>query len=141
MKFFIVSILFLILPVSNTQAEEVTSVVEPLTEAHVQCQKIISKPGRHSKKEYKQAFEACSAAAEDGDSRAQYQLGIMYYKGTGIPQDFVLAYMWFKLAADQGNNRAQPIMRHLTTQMTNCQITEALYLANTWEVDKSQCEL
>ncbi|MFN2150265.1 MAG: SEL1-like repeat protein, partial [Anaerolineales bacterium] len=33
---------------------------------------------------------------------AQYNLGLMYSKGRGVPQDYVKAHMWLNLAAAQG---------------------------------------
>jgi len=37
---------------------------------------------------------------------AQYNLGLLYAKGQGIPQNYVLAHMWFNLSA-QGNQVAK----------------------------------
>ena len=37
---------------------------------------------------------------------AQSSLGLMYAKGEGVPVANVLAYMWFNLAASQGNELA-----------------------------------
>jgi hypothetical protein len=38
-------------------------------------------------------------AAEQGDARAQLNLGLMYAEGTSITQDYIQAYMWFDLSA------------------------------------------
>ena len=38
-------------------------------------------------------------AANQGDGDAQASLGAEYRDGTGVPQDYVHAYMWFILAA------------------------------------------
>ena len=38
---------------------------------------------------------------------AQYNLGIMYYNGQGVPQDYAEAVKWYRLAADQGDAYAQ----------------------------------
>ena len=35
------------------------------------------------------------------------KLGFMYVAGEGIPQDYVEALKWFRLAADQGQANAQ----------------------------------
>ena len=48
--------------------------------------------------------------AEQGDADAQYNLGEMYYFGTGVPQDYQTALEWFKLAAEQGHADAQYIL-------------------------------
>jgi TPR repeat protein len=34
-------------------------------------------------------------AAEQGHAKAQYNLGLMYYNGEGVPEDYVIAYMWW----------------------------------------------
>ena len=40
--------------------------------------------------------------AEEGDDRAQYQLGLAYYNGNGIKQSNRDAYYWFQRSAEQG---------------------------------------
>jgi TPR repeat protein len=45
--------------------------------------------------------------AEQGDAYAQYNLGNMYMKGEGVPQDYAEAVKWYRLAAKQGYSSAQ----------------------------------
>ena len=45
--------------------------------------------------------------AEQGDASAQNTLGIMYYNGDGVPQDYQEAMKWYRLAAEQGHAGAQ----------------------------------
>ena len=45
--------------------------------------------------------------AEQGNVSAQLNLGVMYKKGRGVPQDYKIAVKWYKLAAEQGNADAQ----------------------------------
>ena len=47
------------------------------------------------------------AKAEAGDALAQYDLGVSYRDGDGIPKDEVKAAEWFRKAADQGLVTAQ----------------------------------
>jgi TPR repeat protein len=42
-------------------------------------------------------------AADQGDANAQNALGHFYAAGLGVPRDEVAAYMWFSLAAAQGD--------------------------------------
>jgi len=56
-----------------------------------------------SQKEYKK----WKPLAEQGSANAQYNLGVMYYKGSGVDQDYYAAVRWYKLAAEQGNASAQ----------------------------------
>ncbi len=41
-------------------------------------------------------------AAERGDDRYQYRIGLIYEEGRGVPRDYVRAYMWYSLAATNG---------------------------------------
>ena len=45
--------------------------------------------------------------AEQGDTTAQINLGVMYEDGKGVSQDYESAVKWYRLAAEQGDVRAQ----------------------------------
>jgi hypothetical protein len=45
--------------------------------------------------------------AEQGDPKAQFDLGKMYSQGLGVPQDYAQAARWNRKAADQGDAHAQ----------------------------------
>ena len=45
--------------------------------------------------------------AEGGVSQAQYNLGVIYASGKGVPKDLKTSAKWHRLAADQGNADAQ----------------------------------
>lgn len=57
--------------------------------------------------DYRTALEEWLPAAEQGDRRAQYQIGVLYYRGQGVPQDFAEAAKWFRRAAERGDADAQ----------------------------------
>ena len=40
--------------------------------------------------------------AEQGDAIIQNNLGLMYYAGEGVLQDYAESVKWYRLAADQG---------------------------------------
>ena len=46
-------------------------------------------------------------AAEGGDVEAKYSLGIFYYEGEGVSQDYNIALDWLRQAADEGYAPAQ----------------------------------
>ncbi len=50
---------------------------------------------------------ACRTAAENGDAEAQYQLGLMYRQGLGVPKNDAQAASWHHLAAEQGHAGAR----------------------------------
>jgi len=87
------------------------------------------------------------------------KLGFMYVTGEGMPQDYVEALKWFRLAADQGQANAQCFLglmyfegrgvpqnyvsdaaeyrQALTTKMTSAQVAEARRLAREWKLAKN----
>jgi TPR repeat protein len=72
-------------------------------------------------------------AAEQGHAEAQYALGLMYrYHVAGMPQDVVLAYMLWNLAAAGGNNNATEQRAAIARQMTQEQVEEAQALSRGW---------
>jgi tetratricopeptide (TPR) repeat protein/CHAT domain-containing protein len=53
------------------------------------------------------SFQAIVEKAERGDADAQYNLGVMYYLGKEVAQNYVEAAKWFRQAAEQGYAQAQ----------------------------------
>ena len=47
------------------------------------------------------------SAAKQGEAEAQNDLGLMYVKGNGVPQDYTEAVKWFRKAVEQGYAPAQ----------------------------------
>ena len=58
-------------------------------------------------KDYPEALRWYRKAAEQGDARAQYNLGNMYRNGRGVKQDNHEAMRWYRKAAEQGEALAQ----------------------------------
>jgi TPR repeat protein len=56
---------------------------------------------------YAAALRLARPLAAEGDARAQSMLGLLYYRGHGVSQDYNEALRWFRQAADQGNAAAQ----------------------------------
>ena len=51
-------------------------------------------------------IDALRLEAESGSAWAQFNLGVLYENGHGIPQDYSLAYVWYNIAAAQGHAKA-----------------------------------
>lgn len=56
------------------------------------------------------ATESDRILAEQGDADAQALLGVVYYNGRGVEQDYGEAVRWSRLAAEQGNARGQALL-------------------------------
>ena len=82
-------------------------------------------------------------AAEQGSGKAQSNLGLMYCKGEGVAQDYVLAHMWLNLAASRlppGEERDKAVRNRdeVARKMTRAQIDEARRLARQWKPKPEQ---
>ena len=72
------------------------------------------------------------AAADGGGRRSMLALGRLYVQGLGAPQDFVLAHMWFNLAASWGEAAALEERDALAAKMTPAALAEAQKRARDW---------
>jgi uncharacterized protein len=57
--------------------------------------------------DYTQAARLFRPLAEQGIASAQFNLGVMYAKGQGVPQDYQAALKWYRRSAGQGHASAQ----------------------------------
>jgi TPR repeat protein len=57
--------------------------------------------------DYATALKELRPLAEQGEASAQGNLGVMYAKGQGVPQDYKEAVKWYRKAAEQGDATAQ----------------------------------
>ena len=77
------------------------------------------------RRDYATALRLIRPLAEKGDANAQYNLGVFYDNGLGVPQDKVRAYMWFNLSAAQGREKVRQLFETLSHGLTPAQIAEA----------------
>ncbi len=79
-----------------------------------------------------EALAQWRAAADAGDRRAMLALGRLYVQGLGVPQDYVLAHMWFNLAASRGEMDALKEREAVAGKMTPQQVAAAQERAREW---------
>jgi TPR repeat protein len=76
-------------------------------------------------------------AADQGHAGAQANLGLSYESGRGVQKDYVLAHMWFNLAASRatGEQRRNAVENRdiLAGRMDPTEIAEAQRLAREWD--------
>ena len=76
-------------------------------------------------------------AAEQGVVDAQHLVALMYSLGRGVPQDYVLAHMWYNLAASRmtGEQRESAVENRdrAADQLTPAALNEAQRLAREWD--------
>jgi uncharacterized protein len=61
----------------------------------------------YQKGDYGTAARLWRPLAEQGFANAQNNLGVLYAKGEGVPQDYAAAMSWYRKAAEQGSAYAQ----------------------------------
>ena len=57
--------------------------------------------------DYATALREWQPLAEQGDARAQFDLGLLYENGDGVPRDYAKARQWYEKSAAQGGVKAQ----------------------------------
>ena len=82
-------------------------------------------------------------AADQGVANAQYELGYHYFTGLGVPQNYILAHMWFNLAASseymiRPDQQKEAVGKRdlVASKMTPAQLAEAQKLAREWKPKK-----
>lgn len=77
---------------------------------------------------YKRAMSNLLPPAHDGDPKAQYAVGYMYYYGYGVQQDTDRGYYWIEKAARCNDPKAIEAMHLLTVESVAPKRTYTRYL-------------
>jgi TPR repeat protein len=83
--------------------------------------------------DYTEALGWLLQAADQENAEAKNRLGLIYYYGRGVAQDYVSAHMWFDLAASEGNLRAVFARDFVAAKRAPLQVGEAKKLARAWK--------
>lgn len=82
---------------------------------------------------YAEAVKWYRMAAEQGENRAQAQLGIKYALGKGVSMNYEHAYFWFLLAAVSGEVTDAELRDLTAEQLTQQQIAKVQAEATAWQ--------
>ena len=77
----------------------------------------------HSRQEYSDAMRYLTLAADRGNSNAMIGIGLLHYKGHGVPENEAEATRWFRMAAFKGNETA---MLYVAFQLAGKHHAEAM---------------
>jgi len=76
-----------------------------------------------TREEYSDAMRYLSLAAEKGNSSAMIGIGLLHYRGHGVPENEAEATRWFRMGALKGNETA---MLYLAFQLARKHYAEAM---------------
>jgi TPR repeat protein len=95
----------------------------------------------YNRGDYFPAIRLIRPLAEQGNPKAQNQIGVMYRRGEGVQSSASRAFMWFSLAARRGDVRAKAGLRDLSKSMTPVEISQARQMAQACEASNYRsCE-
>jgi hypothetical protein len=86
----------------------------------------------YKRRDYATAMRILRPLADQGYSKAEVTVGLMYQHNFGVPLDFVTAYMWFGLGAAHGDDFAAFLLKQITSKMTQKEIAEAQKRIREW---------
>ncbi|MFZ3183697.1 MAG: hypothetical protein WA173_06105 [Pseudomonas sp.] len=87
--------------------------------------------------DFKTALSEWMPLAEQGYAKAQFNLGLMYRNGQGVPQDHKEAYAWFAVAAANGHAQAGLDRDMAAKKLTPSQLEQGQALAEQY-IEKYQ---
>ena len=87
----------------------------------------------YERKDYKTAHRLWLPLAEQGNVTAQYNLGHMYVNGEGVPQEYVLAHLWWDICGFSGDKDCVKSRNLVEERMSKQQIEEAQEMASNWK--------
>ena len=119
-------------------APEIAPVIPPLSPAMVQQAEAGDAAAQFKLAEYYRATEQpalmlrwLEAAARGGHPMAQVSLGALYLMDDVVPTDRVMAYAWFRRAADSGHADAVLLEGQLNVELSSEEVQQGLALAQT----------
>jgi len=64
----------------------------------------------YKQRNYPEAVKIWTALSLQGDAEAQFNLGVLYKNGIGVPQDDNEAIIWLRKSSAQGHENARLIL-------------------------------
>jgi localization factor PodJL len=92
----------------------------------------IEEPRPDNKPDYTTAIPWFRKAAEHGLRDSQYNLGVLYARGLGVPQNLAESYRWFALAANQGDGDAAKKRDDVASRLDQQSLVATRLAVQTW---------
>ncbi len=83
-------------------------------------------------KDFARARELFVAAAQKNVPQAQMFLSLMYRRGDGVRQSYLIAYMWCDIAISAGHEGASYVIQTIAEYLSSEEVLEAQRLSAEW---------
>jgi len=93
---------------------------------------IVEDSGPGGKPDYTNAIPWFRRAADRGLRDSQYNLGVLYARGLGVPANLAESYRWFSLAANQGDTDAAKKRDDVAKRLDQQTLVAAQLAVQTW---------
>jgi len=90
----------------------------------------------YDKGDHSTAMRYWRGLADQGNPAAQSNLALMYFKGQGVPRDYVQAYMWLNICGAKGDSGCVDQRDLLAQKLKGKQLAAAQRLASEWQPKK-----
>ena len=77
---------------------------------------------------YKKAYQIWKPLAERGNAAAQYYMGVMFANGQGVKRNYIVAYAWYSVAAEE-QDMAEENRDDIEVKLSVAQLEQAKKLA------------
>ena len=84
----------------------------------------------YNRGDYVPAIRLFRPLAEQGNPKAQTQIGTMYRKGEGTASSLTRAFMWFSVAARRGDAKAKAGLREVSRTMSPAEMSQGQAMAD-----------
>ena len=111
-------------------AAETATTAAPRAGGEIQLAQILREKGASNR--YKERLRRHIFRGRHGDAYALRQIGFYYAKGWGVIRDLTKAYMWFSLAAREGNADAGANRNTIAASLSTTEIARAEAMAEHW---------
>lgn len=110
----------------------------PATAQITELEKLNAARDAFAARNYDRAFYLWLELCQAGNRGSCFNLGLMYARGEGAPQDYIEAYKWLHLGAEDGLPEAIAARARLASSMSAVEIKEAMTRADQWKIDNGR---
>ena len=96
--------------------------------------------GRGTPQSFEKALNWYQNAAKHGNTKAQVNLGLMYFTGRGVAKDQIEAHKWLTIAEISDHESAKTNRELIERQMSDSEIADSLQRVTKWFQEQAKSD-